>query len=98
MAMPTAASREAPWKPTLLLQQAGEQRAEQGAEVDAEVEQREAGVAALVVLGVERADQRGGVRLQAAAADGDQHQADADAESPGSSASAMCPAMITTAL
>ena len=70
----------------------------QRAEVDAHVEEREAGVAALVVLGVERADQRGRVRLHAAAAERDQHQADADAgQARAAATSAMWPNMTTHA-
>ena len=74
---------EAEVEAPLLLQQAGEQRTEQGAEVDAHVEDREAGVAALVVLVVERADERGGVGLETTAAERDQHQADPDAGETG---------------
>ena len=80
---PSAASAEADVEAPLLLQQAGEQRSDEGADVDAHVEQREAGVTALVVLVVQRADQRGGVGLDPAAAQRDQHQADPDPGEPG---------------
>ncbi len=69
---------EADVEAPLLLQQPGQQRTEQGTDVDAHVEDREPGVAAFVVLVVERADQRRGGRLEATAAERDQDQADAD--------------------
>ena len=74
---------EAPVEAGLLLQQPGQQRAEQGADVDAHVEQREARIAARVVLVVERADQRRGVGLDTPGAEGDQHQAEPDAGEVG---------------
>src|SRR6185312_4807637 len=52
-------------------------------EVDAEVEQREAGVAPRVVGRVEGADDRRGVGLEPTAADPDTQQADDDAGEPG---------------
>ena len=67
----------------LLLEQSGQQRADERADVDAHVEQREPGVAASVVLVVERADQRARVGLHSARAEGDQHQPDTDTEQSG---------------
>ena len=77
MAIPTAAAANPTWKPKLVCSQSGEQRSEERAEVDAQVEQREAGVATRVVRGVEGADERRGVGLDPAAAERDEDQADA---------------------
>ena len=74
---------EAVVEPDAGLQQAGDQRADEGAEVDAEIEQREAAVGAGVALLVERAEQRRRVGLQRAGAQRDEHQADADAGQAG---------------
>ena len=83
MAMPTAASREADVEAELLCSQSGQQRTDERAQVDAQVEEGEAGVATLVVGGVQGADQGRRVRLDATAAEGDEHQPDADAGVPG---------------
>ena len=81
--MPIAASPKPAWKPILSCGQAGQQRSEERADVDAHVEDREACVATIVVLVVQATDHRGGVRLEPAAAECDQHQTDADAPQAG---------------
>ena len=58
-----------------LRQVAGDQRPEQRPDVDAHVENREPGVAAVVALGIERADERADARLEQSGADDDQGQA-----------------------
>ena len=68
-----AGGAEAPVPAHLLAQEAAEQLADEGAEVDAHVEDREAGIA------VQRTDHRADVRLQQAGAERDQHQADEEA-------------------
>ena len=75
--------REAPVEAEGRLQQARQDGAEERAEVDAEVEQREARIAARVLGGVQRADHGGRVGLQSAGAQGDEHEADADAREAG---------------
>jgi len=67
---------EAPVEADRRLQQTRDERAEEGAEVDAEVEEREPRIASHIARRIQRADDRGGVRLQPAGADGDQDQAD----------------------
>ena len=54
--MPTPAAREADVPVDALSEIAADQRRDERAEVDAHVEDREAGVAALIVGRVERAD------------------------------------------
>ena len=61
------------------LKQAGDQRADERTEVDAQIEQREAAVASWVILLVQGAQQRRRVCFQRAGAEGDEHQADGDA-------------------
>ena len=60
------------------LQQAGDQRADERPEVDAQIEQREPAVAARVTFGVEGAQQRGRVGLQRSRPQCDEHQTDGD--------------------
>ena len=57
-------------------EQAGEDGAREAADVDAHVEDGEAGVAAFILFVVQASHQGCGVGLQAAGADGDQYQAD----------------------
>ena len=66
--------REPPVEAERGLQEAGEERAEEGAEVDAEVEDRETGVASRILLRVERADHARGVRFEPAAAERDEQE------------------------
>ena len=68
-------SAEADVEAVACLQPAGDQRANEAAQVDAHVEDGEAGVAALVLLAIQAAHQGGGVRFQAAGANTYQHQA-----------------------
>jgi hypothetical protein len=65
------------------LQQAGDQRADERAEVDAQIEQGEAAVTARVILLIEGAEKRRRVGLQRAGAERDEPQADADAGQTG---------------
>ena len=73
--MPTPARRESAVPVDLLPEVPADQRRDERAEVDAHVEDREAGVAARVAWRVELADDGADVRLQQAGADDDQQQA-----------------------
>ena len=74
---------ERPVEADELLGEAREQRAEEGADVDAHVEDREPGVGARVVAGVERPDDGRRRRLHPAAAQRHQHEPDRDAGDAG---------------
>ena len=74
---------EAPVEALHVPQQAGEQRAEQGADVDAHVEDGETGVAARVLAGVQLAEDDRRRGLQAAGAQGHEDQADGQAGDAG---------------
>ncbi len=71
---------EAPVEADRGLQRTRDDRTEERAEVDAEIEQRESGIPSHVIGGVERADDRRRVRLQPAGADGDEHEAGREAD------------------
>ena len=60
----------------LLAERGTNERRDECAEVDAHVEDREAGIAARIVARVERADDRGDVRFQQPGADDDQTEAE----------------------
>lgn len=89
---------ETPMEAVPGLHEAGEQRSDEGTEIDTHVEERESGVAAVVVLLVQIADHRGGGRLESAAAEGDADQPTPTPTNPGSIANAMWPNMMSTAL
>ena len=61
------------------LQQSGDQRAGKGTDVDSQVEQGEAAVAARVAMVIQRAQQRGGIGLERAGAQRDEDQAHGNA-------------------
>ena len=73
---PDRGQAEAPVEALPAPDQTGQQRAEQGAQVDAHVVDGEAAVASLVVRGVHVAQHRAGGRLQRAGAERDADQAD----------------------
>ncbi len=73
-----AAGAEPALEGIALRQEAGHQRREEAADVDAHVEDREAGVAALVAGRIEPADHGADVGLEQAGADRDQRQADVE--------------------
>ena len=79
MPMPTAAAPKPTVEPVVGLQEAGDERPEERADVDAEVEDREPGVSSRILRGVQRPDDGGRVRLQTAGADGDEDEADPEA-------------------
>src|SRR5689334_19164954 len=59
------------FEPFALRQKAANQRGKKGAEIDAHVKDRKAGIAAWIFFAVEAADHRADVRLQQAGADDD---------------------------
>ena len=65
-----------------LTEEAGDDLTHEGAEVDAHVEDREAGIAACAALGVEVTDDRRDVRLEQAGAEDDQDQSEEEEDLP----------------
>ena len=80
---PHCGEPEAPVEALHPLQQPGQQRAEQGTEVDPHVVDGEAGVATCVLGRVEVTEHRAGRGLEGPGAQRDAHEADPDPGEPG---------------
>src|SRR4029077_7056438 len=73
---PDAGRRESPVPVHSLAKEAGDERREESAEIDASVEDREASVASRTAFGIEIADDRRHVRLEQSCSDDDQNEAE----------------------